>query len=209
MLYHLVSRGRDTVYDEIFEAWKREKSSEDIQPLPPDFLERASKHLADLKLLVAKESGDDVFDSFRKREAEYTEFMVSSLLRMRARKIFLLSLQGAVEAPANLAENEKSLFDNLRADLARYLHESTQLPRKEDATFHDIPKAMPNPATWTEDGSTTMLLRILQPIPRLVGVDLHEYGPFQQEDLVVLPKENALVLIARGVASEVRTAKNH
>jgi DNA replication initiation complex subunit (GINS family) len=195
------------LYEEIFEAWKREKNSEVIQPLPPEFLEKASRYLTDLKLPTVKEGRENNPDPTRKRETEYTEFMLSSLLRMRARKIALSSLEDSLATPANLVEKEKSLLDDLRTDLAKYMHWSMQLPIKEGVNSSGNSEKRSNTVTEAEESSSTMLLRILQPIPRLVGVDLQEYGPFQQEDLVVLPKENALVLIARGVASEVRLAR--
>ena len=194
------------MYEEIFEAWKREKNSEVIQPLASDFFEKASKYLAAVKLLTTKEGKEDNPDPARKRETEYTEFMLSSLLRMRAKKIALVSLEGSTET-AGLTEKERSLLVDLRTELDKYMHQSLQLPTKVDEGPYDNHENRPNTSTEAEEGSSTMLLRILQPIPRLVGVDLQEYGPFQQEDLVVLPKENALVLIARGVASEVRPAK--
>lgn len=193
------------MYEEIFEAWKREKNSEILQSLPTDFLEKASEYLTNLKLTVNREGKEDSLDIARKRETEYTEFMLWGLLRMRARKIASLSLEDLVNTPANLLDKEMSLFEDLRVDLGKYMRPGTQTPRDVERDTRAASEKLADAATEVE--SNTMLLRILQPMPKLVGVDLEEYGPFQQEDLVVLPKENALVLIARGVASEVKTAK--
>ena len=194
------------MYEEIFEAWKREKNSRVIQPLASEFLEKASRYLTDLKLLTIKQRKGENLDPAGKREAEYAEFMLSGLLKMRIQKIALMSLEGSIEIPANLTEKEKSLFTNLRTDLDKYRHESLLSSKTSDESIgKNENRSISSNATG--EGSSNMLLRILQPIPRLVGVDLQEYGPFQKEDLVTLPRENALVLIARGVASEVKPAR--
>jgi hypothetical protein len=133
--------------------------------------------------------------------------MLSSLLRMRAKKIAALSLEDTTEISANLLAREISLVEDLRRGFREYVQQCTQLPLKEEGIIGSVSEKEKHVAADMHEAPDTMLLRILQPMPKLVGVDLEEYGPFQQEDLVVLPKENALVLIARGVATEVRPEK--
>jgi DNA replication factor GINS len=195
------------LYEEIFEAWKREKNSGVIQPLPASFFEKASEYLSNLKLLMSKQIGEAGSEPLRKREVEYIEFMLSSLLKMRAKKIAALSLEDTTEISANLLAREVSLVEDLRGDFKEYVQQCTQLPLKEKGIIGSVSEKEKHAAAGMQETPDTMLLRILQPMPKLVGVDLEEYGPFQQEDLVVLPKENALVLIARGVASEVKPEK--
>jgi DNA replication factor GINS len=194
------------LYDEIFEAWKREKNSVTIQRLPVDFFEKASTYLSDLRSLLPKSSEEVSAELAKNHEIEYVEFMISSLLKMRARKIALISLENLVEIPLNLVQSEVSLINDLREDLKAYLEQCVRIPRKDTGKVISSLEREQGSILGSRETSNIMLLRILQPLPKLVGVDLEEYGPFEQEDLVVLPKENALVLIARGMASEVKSA---
>ncbi|MFQ5969496.1 MAG: hypothetical protein ACE5J2_03255 [Nitrososphaerales archaeon] len=48
-----------------------------------------------------------------------------------------------------------------------------------------------------------VLVRFLKALEAMTGVDNSRYGPYQQEDVAVLPFENAKTLIERGVAIEL------
>ena len=48
-----------------------------------------------------------------------------------------------------------------------------------------------------------LLIRFLQPIPAIVGLNAKVYGPFKVEDVASLPIENAESLIKRGIAVKV------
>jgi len=192
------------LYDEIYIAWKREKDLEEIQPLPRDFFQKASEYLSGLKLSLSEQSKESDIMSANEREIEYVEFMLLNLLKMRARKIALLPLMDSREIPPNLSESELALIDDLRKGLKKYLEQPILLASRPEKTEQKTPGREEYITAAEQKPSDFMVLRVLQPIPKLVGVDLDEYGPFQPEDLVVLPRENALVLVARGVALEVR-----
>ena len=48
--------------------------------------------------------------------------------------------------------------------------------------------------------SELVLIRFLQDVSVIAGVDLKEYGPFKKEDVATLPKENADSLVKSGLA---------
>lgn len=192
------------MYDEIYAAWKREKDSEEIQPLPSNFFERASKYISGLRLSLSEPDREPDIRSASENEIKHTEFMLLSLLKTRARKIVLSPLTDSDETSPNLLESEHVMSDDLRKSLRRYFEQPTIPTCELEKTERQEPCGDVGTAAAVQKPSESMLLRVLQPIPILVGVDLDEYGPFQQEDLAVLPKENALALIARGVALEVR-----
>jgi DNA replication initiation complex subunit (GINS family) len=47
------------------------------------------------------------------------------------------------------------------------------------------------------------VVRFLDNVPEIVGVDLRIYGPYKKEDVGSLPNENARALINQGLAKEV------
>ena len=46
------------------------------------------------------------------------------------------------------------------------------------------------------------VLRIKNKIPQTLGTDLSTYGPFENEDVVILPMLNAYVMLNQGLADE-------
>lgn len=192
------------MYDELFAAWKLEKDSETIQPLPSDFFGKALDYLSKLKESLSREKAGSSIESARNKEIKYTEYMLTNLLEMRARKIALLSLEDSAKLDSILVGVEVELGNSLRDLMRDYRKQSAEPGSSFVTKTEESPKMGEHLRTAVQEDSSLILLRVLQPIPRLVGVDLDEYGPFQPEDLVFLPRENALVLIARGVASEVK-----
>jgi len=49
----------------------------------------------------------------------------------------------------------------------------------------------PKPVEPRPEPSEKVLVRFVQDVPVIAGVDLKEYGPFKKEDIATLPKENA------------------
>jgi DNA replication initiation complex subunit (GINS family) len=53
--------------------------------------------------------------------------------------------------------------------------------------------------------SKYIVIRFLKPMEQFMGVDMKRYGPFRQEDVAVLPFENARSLIENNHAMEVQS----
>jgi len=47
------------------------------------------------------------------------------------------------------------------------------------------------------------LVRFIKPMQAITGVDNTRYGPFEEEDVAILPFENARALVEQGIASEL------
>ena len=54
-----------------------------------------------------------------------------------------------------------------------------------------------------EEKKDTKLVRFLNAVPKFVGKELEEYGPFEEEDIASLPIEIATVLINKGRVEEI------
>ena len=46
-------------------------------------------------------------------------------------------------------------------------------------------------------------VRFLRPVEEVIGFDLRRYGPFNSEDLAVIPSANADIFVANGEATIV------
>lgn len=60
------------------------------------------------------------------------------------------------------------------------------------------------PSNTPEKKKDNLLLRFVNDMPSIIGVDLKTHGPFRKEDIAVLPYENAESLIRQGTAVEIR-----
>ena len=57
----------------------------------------------------------------------------------------------------------------------------------------------------TQDHKTKrIVIRFLNEVDEIIGVDLEKYGPFKPEDIATIPYENAQALIAKNVATKIR-----
>jgi DNA replication initiation complex subunit (GINS family) len=50
-----------------------------------------------------------------------------------------------------------------------------------------------------------IMIRIIQETSEIIGIDKKSYGPFNIEDIAMLPLENARILIKQGAAIEIET----
>ena len=49
------------------------------------------------------------------------------------------------------------------------------------------------------------LVRMLDDLPAIVGMDLVTYGPFKKEDIVLIPYDNAKILVTKELAMEIHS----
>jgi DNA replication factor GINS len=69
------------------------------------------------------------------------------------------------------------------------------------ATINGRPKVMESMSTKIR--SKQIIIRFIKSMEQFVGVDMTKYGPFQEEDVAVLPFENARSFIEKGIAKEI------
>jgi len=190
-----VQRGSEgdgvNLYDELYEAWRKEKESVEIQKLPRNFY----AELADYLKKIREESRmlDEKTTKARlmQRELRNVKSMVEELVRLRYEKALAKAVGGEPVSREVLAEGEEKLQQQIFP-----LAESYQ------AFLKDVLQGC---LSRIEEGEKPkkMLVRFVQEIPAIVGSDMKTYGPFKPEDIATLPTENARILIKQGVAVEV------
>lgn len=94
----------------------------------------------------------------------------------------------------NLTEEEYYIASSEKSLQARFEHVLT-------ATLEGRVKALEGIALRAK--TSHVLLRFLRPMEAISGTDNSKYGPFEEEDVAILPFENARQLIEQGVAVEL------
>lgn len=203
-------------YETIFELLRREKEREALQKLENTFLEDVLGYLKERKSIIKEQESKLIDPEEKKRnekQFENTKKIVREFYEKRERKIISLAVDkimignGAVDT-TNLLHEEMLLFQRLvnllnehRANvLNKLLNLETQKPEE---TTEKTSNTIENNAAKEEE-KTVLMVRFVHAVPKFVGKEIEEYGPFEEEEIANLPREIANVLIGKGRAEEIK-----
>ena len=202
-------------YETLFELLKRERERTDLQKLEPTFFSDAIHYIKEKKKILEDKSDSAFASEERKkteRQLENIYKIIKELYERREKKIISLALDKSrtksnlIDTKALLKEEKVffdaviSLLDNYR-DSILYAVLNEKMPFMQ--AFEDKAKKEEfKPAI--ELKKSTKLVRFTHPVPKFVGPELEEYGPFEEEDIANLPVEVAEVLISKGKSEEIK-----
>lgn len=188
------------MYQELYDAWRREKLSKDLQRLPKDFYEKAADHIRKLKEGQRMIDNKTMKGRLLKHELENSRRLSSEIAAARFGKMLdsLLS-NGKPISMASLTRQEEGIYQELlqASDEHSHLKKGLSEGRQIEAAAL-TPKDLPQ----------KILVRFACEIPAIIGVDLKTYGPFKPEDVASLPTENARALMHQGVAVKVEVEED-
>lgn len=174
------------MYERIYSSWEKEQKEEGLQKLEDNFYIEAKKFLENLK--IDENESEPILSKLFRKEYNNATFMLNDLINIRLVKI-LRSV--SIEKELNkekLTREEKSLYERFKNDLLQILGKKPLPLEIKEIEEKEVP---------------FILVRILRQLPPIVGSDMKIYGPFNIEDIVTLPKENAKALILRKAAKLV------
>lgn len=179
------------MYDELYEVWKKEKETSELQGLPKNFYAKISDYIKKMKeenrMLDRKTTKAKLLD----HEFKNAKIMVAELFQIRYKKLREKASARETVTRAVLTEEEEKLCREVLTLTEAYQAFSKDVLRGQ---LSGIEKGARN---------SVVVLRFIQEIPALVGSDMKTYGPFEPEDIATLPPENARILVKQGVAVEV------
>ncbi len=184
-------------YDTLLDAWRKERHSGDLQPLPEGFYVEMTGYVSELREQTRMLDKGSMRGRISEKERENAERMLRELSHLRLRKIVNIELEGEAIVGSVLTREERAL----RADLRGLL--SSHEDRLKSILMGRVPQVDAKP----RQRSGLKVVRFLQAVPAIMGIDMKTYGPFEPEDVVSLPVENAENLIRRGIAKEVEISK--
>ncbi len=183
-------------YDELYQAWKREKESAQLQKLSKDFYERLAEYIKILKEEQRMIDEKSIRAKLLVAEHANVKRLATELLQLRHTKIATeVSERGLVPTEV-CAREEESLSENLAS--------------ATDTRGKLLKKIFEGRVTQTNEviaKPKKILVRFLQPLPPIMGADMKSYGPFKQEDLALLPSENVEALLKQGIVTKVEAEK--
>ncbi|MCD6415030.1 MAG: hypothetical protein J7L23_05395 [Candidatus Diapherotrites archaeon] len=184
----------DFGFEELRSLHRREKEENNISELGNNFYKR-------LALLIknTKESYEGSPDANKLRQLENIKKLAEDLFTLREQKMVLKALRSirTGKKEEHLTPEEEKVFNTMVDALMKNRSFFKSIlggvyPEEE------IPKTILN-----KEEHKIVLIRIVKEVPRFVGADSKEYGPFGKNDMVKLPEAEANILVKRNLAEVV------
>lgn len=206
-------------YETLFELLKREKDMTDLQKLDPNFFNYFVEYLNEKNKVLGKEDSLFSYDEKKKveKQIDNAKRIIKEIYERREKKILNIALiksrtKSDVMDTSSFLENEKRFFDEVvkvldvfRNDVIDNIISGKQTSditvAKEEINKKEIDEKGDIDKNETKN---TKLVRFIYAVPKFVGKELEEYGPFAEEDIANLPIEIADLLINKGRVEEIK-----
>jgi DNA replication initiation complex subunit (GINS family) len=169
-------------YNDLYEALRKERYSEQLQQLPKNFIFECSSYFKDKKDFSSKE--DDLFLDLaakNKKKLENAAAIFKELLVRRRKKILALAF---VASETGISKKD---FENM-LDFEREMFESIV------KTLEKTDKGLNDSINGTKEIKTTKLARFLEDVPEFLNLNGESVGPFEKGEVANLSKEIADIL---------------
>lgn len=185
------------MYKELYQAWRKERENVEIQMLPKDFYARLANYMKKMReesrMLDKKTTRAKLIE----RQFKNSKNLTGKLLQFRYKKCLDALKAGKAVPKDRLIEEEERVYKEISTFAESYQVLSKEILRGR------LPGKLARPLAKTK--TRGVVVRFLKEVPAIVGSDMKTYGPFQSEDIAILPVENAKTLIKQKVAAEVET----
>lgn len=178
-------------YNDIYEAARKERYSEQLQQLPKNFVNEVSDYLREKRDIASKDN--DVFSDViikTKKQLENAITLFKELILRRKKKILSLVLVAAETGISkqdfeNMLPFEKTLFEDFMKSIDL-----------SDKRLNDI-------LNGNKEEQKNELVVFKEHVDEFVGLTGEKMGSYEKGQIVNMPKEIAKILIDSGKAEIV------
>src|SRR6476659_3960576 len=185
--------------DEIFNILKAEIHLDSgPQPVPHNFYQNISNLVSLLKDQNEKENNGNTYKISKEISSNLINLVVkltTLIFVLRCKKIFNSSKSQNMFEYSNLTDEEKYVFFGNREREQRINIVLKMLLEGKSKTLEKIVSSI---------NQNFVIIRFLDSMEQFVGVNMNKYGPYQREDVAILPFENARSIIENNKAVEIR-----
>ena len=183
-------------YSDLYEYLRKERYSEQLQPLPKKFISSVAEYIIEKKKMT--EQNEDIFSDEimkTKKQLENATSIFKELMLLRKKKllglVFVASETGISKRDfENMLDFEKEMFDNFM----------TSMEHAEKTLGSEFSNGNENE---NEKHDEMKLVLFLDNIEEFVGPEGRTFGPFKKDDIVNLPKQIADILVSDGKSEVV------
>jgi len=213
-------------YESLYQHWLKEFQQVELTKLNQKLFDKYNNLLNSID--DHQENGTDnikfqVYKSYKKN----LNYLSEDLLKMRELKIINTALALKEINIGNVIEAEKLLYQNLVSSIKGYkkvkaisIFEGGEELKTEEVIESKVeiePEITQSELSIKEKESIIseivneqkteqvdfILLRFIKKTPPLVGIDLINYGPFEEEDIAYVPSQNANILVLEKFAEKI------
>lgn len=171
-------------YNELYDALRKERYIEQLQPIPKNFIKEVGDYLKDKKE-IAEKKDDDFSDTIlkTKKQLENSIAIFKELMLRRKKKILELAFVATETGISkrdfeNMLAIEKEIFDGIMRSL-----------EKGDKKIKEILKGT------NEEQPKNKMIVFIDYTDKFLDLEGNELGPFKKGDLANLSEEIANILI--------------
>lgn len=171
-------------YNDIYEAARKERYSEQLQPIPKNFVVEVAKYLKDKKEIASK-NNDDFSDVIikTKKQLENAITLFKEFIIRRRKKILNLVL---VATETGISKQD---FENMLAIEKELFEELMNCMDNSDKKLNEI---LNENAVQVE--KMNELILFIDNVEEFLGLDGEKMGPYSKGEIANIPKEIAKIL---------------
>jgi DNA replication factor GINS len=169
-----------------------------LQPVPFDTYQKIAVTLENLQLFEFEGIEAKIRDTMVEMISTATRF----LLEVRYHK--MLDRESVVTSSSSKTPID---YSKLTEEEKYIMNAENESERRKNDILLTIVKGRPKllESISKRVRSERIVVRFVKPMEKFIGVDMEGYGPFRQEDIAVIPFENARSLIENNHAIEVQS----
>ncbi|MHA1198252.1 MAG: DNA replication complex subunit Gins51 [Candidatus Heimdallarchaeaceae archaeon] len=190
------------MFDRIQNKWKEEREKTHLTPMNEAFY-GAMRDFLKTRTVRAKEEINPTIKKVLEEKLDRIRYVVNDLLAIRTTKI-LQAVLNKEEITIILAREEKNFYDRIKILYDVYRKD---IFSPKDIVYTDIDSIVGKESIEEEEEEEAIELvavRFLRSTKEgFQGIDGNPYGPFKEEDVSLLPKENARGLVKREIAENI------
>ena len=181
-------------YNELYDALRKERYSEQLQPIPKNFIKEVSAYLKDKKEIASKED-DEFSDTITKTKKQFENSIAifKELMLRRKKKILDLVF---IAAETGISKRD---FENMLAVEKECFDEIIKSIEKNDKHISKILKG----ADEEEGKSKNKMIVFVQDTEEFLDLEGNALGPFKKGDVANLSEEISNILIINKKAEAI------
>ncbi len=193
---------RDQLFDTVYDLWRKERASFDITPLRGRFYGEIRELIDDLSIKIENEE-DSLLKKILENRLKRLNFVITDLIQIREKKILRYVIEDK-EINCNIAQEEYTFYTNAKRIhnlFMKSIHDPSSIAFTDNL---ELDTAEIRKKHSDKKEVTYVNIRFIKKLNETFqGLDGALYGPFNSEDVVVIPKENAVGLVKRGIAEKI------
>ena len=203
-----VVNGNDSIkIAEIAGMLLKEVQTSTLQPLPFDTYQKIAVTLENLQLFELEGIEAKIRDTMIDMISIATRFLLEVRYhKMSNRESVVISSSSSSITSTNTTKTAID-YSRLTEEEKYIMNAQNESERRKNDILLTIAKGRPKLLESISKRVRTerIVVRFVKPMEKFIGVDMEGYGPFRQEDIAVIPLENARSLIENNHAVEVRS----